>query len=103
MAAILYDLLNESPNIKIEISLANLIEAIDYSTKFSIAEKEQQQQAKAEAETLVSRFETAERLNTTTQTLNRWAKVGYLQPQKVGAKVFYRLSDINAILKRGRA
>lgn len=99
MAAILYDLLNESPNIKIEISLANLIEAIDYSTKAAIETKHQQDQAQEEAETLIPRFETADRLSTTTQTLSRWAKIGYLQPQKVGAKVFYRLSDINAILK----
>ena len=97
MSAILYELLQETPNIKIEISLGNLLEAIDYASKRTHTEREREKQLKADAETLISRIETAEMLNVTTMTLGRWAKVGYLVPVKVGAKVYYRLSDINTI------
>ncbi|MDR1779669.1 MAG: hypothetical protein LBR50_02930 [Tannerella sp.] len=100
MAAILYDLLNESPNIKIEISLANLIEAIDYSTKKTIAEREQERHDREQANTLVPRIETAKNLHTTLQTLRRWEQGRYLVPQRIGGKVFYKQADIQRILKQ---
>jgi hypothetical protein len=99
MAAILYDLLNESPNIKIEISLANLIEAVDYAAKLSIAELDRQRQAKPEQ--YLTRKQTAEMLDVDLSTLWRWNNENYLCAVEVGGKRRYKLSDINRILRKG--
>lgn len=103
MSAILFELLEESPSIKIEISLANLIEAVEHASKLTYMRAEKEKQEKAEAETLVTRTETAKMLGVTTMTLNRWSKIGYLIPQKIGSKVYYRMLDINAIKGKEQA
>jgi excisionase family DNA binding protein len=97
MAAILYDLLNESPNIKIEISLANLIEAVDYAVKLSIAEVDRQRQAQPEQ--YLTRKQTAEMLDVDLSTIWRWHKENYLCAVKVGGKRRYRMSDVKKILE----
>jgi excisionase family DNA binding protein len=99
MAAILYELLNESPNIKIEISLANLIEAIDYSSKLSIAELDRQR--KEQPEQYLTRKQAAEMLDVDLSTLWRWHKENYLCAVEVGGKRRYKLSEVNKILRKG--
>lgn len=45
----------------------------------------------------VSRTETAKILGVTSTTLWRWDQMGYLKSIHVGAKVFYRKSDVLAL------
>ena len=48
----------------------------------------------------ILRKEAAKMLNVTLPTLHRWAKAGYLVPVKIGNKILYRMSDIDAFLNR---
>ena len=48
----------------------------------------------------MSRAEAAEALNVTLSTLCRWDKTGYLKPVRIGSKVLYRPSDIEAMLNK---
>lgn len=48
----------------------------------------------------MTRQDVSRTLNVTLATLWRWAKIGYLTPVKVGTKVLYRVSDINALLTK---
>lgn len=49
----------------------------------------------------MTRRQAAEALNVTFATLWRWAKDGYLVPVKIGNKVLYRATDVEAILHKG--
>ena len=49
-------------------------------------------------EEYLSRNEVAMLFNTTTQTIYRWGKRGYLRPVMVGGAVRYRRSDCELIL-----
>lgn len=98
----LKDLLQESGNITIAVSLTDLkqfaVEIIE-STKREledvvIADK---------AETYPSPKRVCEILDVDASTLWRWNKRGYLCPAEVGGKRRYRMSDVNAILNGGRA
>jgi hypothetical protein len=99
MSAILYELLNESPNIKIEISLANLIEAVDYAAKLSIVELDRLR--KTQPEQYLTRKQTAEMLDVDLSTLWRWNNENYLCPIEIGGKRRYKLSEVNSILRKG--
>ncbi len=98
----LKDLLQESGNITIAVSLIDLKQfAVDIieSTKREledvvIADK---------AETYPSPKRVCEILDVDASTLWRWNKRGYLCPAEVGGKRRYRMSDVNAILNGGRA
>ena len=57
------------------------------------------QEEKQKPDTLVSRKQTAERLNVDYSSLWRWQKLGYLKPTRVGGKVMYKESDIQRILE----
>ncbi len=46
----------------------------------------------------LTRKEAAAQLNVSEQTMSRWMPDGYLIPVKIGRKVLYRQSDIDAIL-----
>ncbi len=46
----------------------------------------------------LTRKEAAAQLNVSEQTMSRWMTDGYLIPVKIGRKVLYRQSDIDAIL-----
>lgn len=48
----------------------------------------------------MTREDAAKALNVTLSTLWRWAKMGYLNPVKIGTKVLYRATDIDSMLKR---
>lgn len=98
----LKDLLQESGNITIAVSLTDLKQfAVDIieSTKREledvvIADK---------AETYPSPKRVCEILDVDASTLWRWNKRGYLCPAEVGGKRRYKMSDVNAILNGGRA
>ena len=98
----LKDLLQESGNITIAVSLIDLKQfAVDIieSTKREledvvIADK---------AETYPSPKRVCEILDVDASTLWRWNKRGYLCPAEVGGKRRYKMSDVNAILNGGRA
>jgi excisionase family DNA binding protein len=99
MSAILYELLNESPNLKIEISLANLIEAMDYCVSKTRKELEQMIQDE-NVEKYLSPDKAAEFLDVTKPTLWRWDKRNYLKPVSVGGKKRYKYSDLKRILEK---
>lgn len=98
----LKDLLRESGNITIAVSLSDLKQfAVDIieSTK-----KELEDVVIADkAETYPSPKRVSEILDVDASTLWRWNKRGYLCHAEVGGKRRYRMSDVNAILNGGRA
>ena len=48
----------------------------------------------------IDRRQASQLLNVSFSTLWKWAKIGYLTPSKIGAKVLYRASDIDRILEK---
>jgi len=56
--------------------------------------------AKHREKPTLSRKETAKMLGVTLTTLWQWAKGGYLVPVKIGTKVMYKASDVDAILTK---
>lgn len=82
----------------IELSMSDL--------KAVVAETIREEREKAAAEAaannvnlFITRSEAANRLNVTFSTLNRWEKTGYLKPVRAGRKVYYKIADIEAVLK----
>lgn len=60
-----------------------------------------QEAIEADRETpALTRQAVARKLNVTLSTLWRWDKTGYLKPAKIGNKVLYRASDVEALLRR---
>jgi hypothetical protein len=94
------DLAEEYPNITYSVKAGELLEMFKNVVSEMMSEMTRQRQDRENENTLVPRIETAQTLKTTTQTLNRWEKVGYLVPQRVGGKVFYKQADIQRILKQ---
>lgn len=64
-----------------------------------IAEASASMQQSESEERMLSSEETAKLLGISENSLWRWGKTGYLVGQKVGRKVFYRESVVNALLK----
>lgn len=98
---ILSHLPNEG-NLFLQVSVADLRELVH-----GLYEEEKQRIEDAilqhrEKPTL-TRKETAEMLGVTTTTLWQWAKAGYLVPVKIGTKVMYRASDVDALLEKNLA
>lgn len=65
-------------------------------------------QAKAEAEAAkematLTREEVTKVLNVTKPTLWRWERAGYLIPKKVGKRVLYLRSEVEAMIRKGGA
>lgn len=59
----------------------------------------QNELTQAKEETYLSRENVAKMLDVDKSTLWRWAKTGYLVPVTIGAKIRYRRSDIDNLLK----
>ena len=59
----------------------------------------QNELTQAKEETYLSRESVAKMLDVDKSTLWRWAKTGYLVPVTIGAKIRYRRSDIDNLLK----
>lgn len=85
----------KSGNVTLAISAADLKE---FGLAL-IAEASASMQQSEREERMLSSEETAKRLGISENSLWRWGRAGYLVGQKVGRKVFYRESVVNALLK----
>ena len=88
-----------SPGVLVVITAADLKQAVGELFK----EEQERQTAVLEAHRerpTLTRQEAAKALNVTLTTLWRWATIGYLCPVKIGTKVLYRATDIDAILEK---
>lgn len=97
--ALLNRISSGDPGVMLVVSAADLRAAV--SDMWS-AHRQQTAQAIARhrEQPTMTRDDAARALNVTLSTLWRWAKIGYLVPVKIGAKVLYRASDIEDILNR---
>ena len=83
----------------IQISLNDLKEVVKDLYEEERKRTEDAINAHRERPTL-TRKETARMLGVTLATLWQWAKSGYLIPVKIGTKVMYRPSDVDAMLTK---
>jgi len=93
----------EFPELTVSIRLSDLLqanEALVVKVRKE-CEREQASREKQYGDTLIPRAEARKMLgNPDPSTMWRWEKkYGYLTPVKIGVKVFYRQSDIDAIIK----
>lgn len=85
-------LLETGTNVTLSVTPIELKEfALTIINEATILQKQQPEQ-------YLTTDETAQRLQVSTNTLWRWAKMGYLVPVKTGRKPHYRLSDIEKLL-----
>jgi len=90
----LSELSNLDANVCVSITLSDLRE-------FLISVMAEVQGAKPAKEKLyLSTDEVAKELQVTKPTLWRWNKNCYLQPVKIGRKLLYRKSDVDALLEK---
>lgn len=76
-------------------------ETLKEVVKQAVEELLQESNHSAKENQYLTREEACKKLNTTYQSLWRWNRKGYLKPHKIGAKVYYKLSDINRLLDNG--
>lgn len=99
--ALMQTIISGNPAITISVNAADLRNVV-----IEIVKQERQRikdaiEASREFPTL-SRRKAAEALNIHVNTLDRWAADGHITPVKVGTKVLYKASDIDAILDRNK-
>ena len=90
------------PELTVTIRLCDLMEANEALVRKvrSEAERERTRRDRQAGDHLVRKEDARAILgNPDPSTLWRWEKAGYLTPVKIGVKVFYRRSDIDAIIK----
>lgn len=90
---------NGAPGIMLVVSAADLKNAMAEIWNTHTAQTAEAISRHREHPTM-TREDVAKALNVTLTTLWRWAKTGYLVPVKIGTKVLYRASDIDALLNR---
>jgi len=90
-------LAKECPNLIVQISLADLVEANSRLVAETRRELEQLI-TDQKSETYPSRDKVMEILGVSSATLWRWQKSGYLIPLNVGGKRRYRMSDVRKLL-----
>lgn len=91
------------PDMCITVRLADLLEANEALARKvrEEAEREIDRRLKVDTDVLVAKDEARTRLGRPApSTLWRWEKAGYLTPVRIGVKVFYRKSHIEALIKR---
>lgn len=88
--------LMQSKSVTLHVFTDEQLEA--YSTNLINKMISLKEQAAPEEE-YVTMDEVSSKLQVTKTTLWRWAKVGYLNPIKVGGKSFYKSSDINKLME----
>lgn len=92
------------PDLTVSIRLRDLLEANEALVRKVRAEEEKEtaRQMVVYKDTLVAKEEARVRLlgGVDPSTLWRWEKRGYLRPVRIGVKVFYRRSDIDAIIEK---
>lgn len=90
------------PDLTVSIRLGDLLEANEALVR-KVRQEEEREQARRDrqyGDALVKKA-TAQRLlgGPDRTTMWRWEKCGYLTPVKIGANVYYRQSDIDALIK----
>lgn len=91
------------PELTVSIRLRDLLEANEELVRKvrTEAEREQARRDRQAGDHLIQKEEARRLLGSPDpSTLWRWEKVGYLTPVRIGVKVFYRRSDIDAIIKK---
>lgn len=96
---ILRPIVDGSPATILQISAADLRAVVNEMWERAQANAAAALAAHRERPTM-TREEVAQALGVTLSTLWRWNKDGYLTPVKIGNKVLYRPSDIEAMLTR---
>lgn len=87
----LSELSNLSANVSVCVTLADLREFVGELLAEAAAKPQEVE------ETMLSADEVCKVLGISSNSLWRWGKSGYLKGKKVGRKVFYRKSDIDAL------
>ena len=93
------NILANSPGVMLVVNAEDLKSAIRELWNDHKVETRREIEADKERPTM-TRHQAARALNINLTTLWRWAKDGYLSPVKIGSKVLYRASDIEAMLER---
>lgn len=92
-------ILEAGANVTLSVTPADLREfflAIAKEIMDAPTVKEEPQQ-----EAYLSNDEVAAKLGVSKNTLWRWGRDGYLKPFKVGKKLFYKSSDVEALMQQG--
>lgn len=76
-----------------------VINALDLKEAFLQWCEESKPKDTPKSEKYLTANETVKRLGVDISTLWRWDKTGYLKKVKIGNKVFYKESDINALME----
>lgn len=90
-----------NPSITISLSAADLRSVVKEIVREERQRIKDALKASKELPTL-TRSQAAKALNIHVNTLDRWAADGYITPVKIGTKVLYKASDIDAILNRNQ-
>ncbi len=85
------ELSNLNASVAVMVSLADLKEFVAEMVAEAAVKPQQTE------ETMLSADEVCKVFGISANSLWRWGKSGYLKGQKVGRKVFYRKSDIDAL------
>lgn len=96
---ILNKIADGTPGVMLVVDAADLKSVVSYMWGAHVAQTKETIAANRERPTM-TREDAAKALNVTLSTLWRWAKMGYLNPVKIGTKVLYRATDIDSMLKR---
>lgn len=90
------------PELTVNIRLRDLLAANEELVRRvrTEAEREQARRDRQAGDHLIQKEEARRMLGSPDpSTLWRWEKAGYLTPVRIGAKVFYRQSDIDGIIE----
>lgn len=101
-AALMQTIIEGNPAITINVSAADLRSVVVEIVK---QERQRIKDAIEQSRELptMSRKDAAKALNIHINTLDSWAKDGYITPVKIGTKVLYKASDIDMMLARNQA
>ena len=87
-----------TPGVIVQVAAADLRQAVAEMVQCERTRTAEAIASHRERPTM-TREDAAKALNVTLSTLWRWAKMGYLNPVKIGTKVLYRASDIDRMLE----
>ena len=82
-----------------QLSVKDIREIIAYEVSQKLGEYNLQQ---TKEKKLISRLQTAKQLKVTPVTIDTWRKKGFIKAYKIGGKVFFKETDIEAAIKEIR-
>ena len=95
----LIDIAKQYPGMSVTVRLGDLLEANEALAR-KVREEAEARTAPKNSYRLIPKDELVRMLNVDPSTLWRWEnEYGYLQPVRFGRKVFYRESDVAAIIE----